>query len=479
MKLKKLIKNLDIISIKNFKNYDIKSITHISDDVDNSSMFICLKGNNFDGNDFVENAIQKGAKCLVTEYGQLNVEGVTIIVVKNVRIAMSILAKDFYDNSCDEMKIIGVVGTSGKTTTTYMIAQILHNIGVKVGVIGTNGIFVGNIAFNSKFTTPDPLDLHYIFYQMKMLGVEIVIMEVSAQAIFYNKVYGITFDVCVFTNISREHLDFFGIMEKYAKVKMDFFSKKNMKECVVNIDDFFGRELAYKVDIPCVSYGIKEPANSFAIDTEYFLDRTTFVCNIIDDIYEVNMPFVSEYNVYNFLACLSVVKLLRYSSEEISYAIKNLKEIDGRFNVYVKETKTIIIDFAHTPSSIDKLLKHVKEFCNGKIVSLFGCVGYSDSDKRKEMAEAVARYSDYCVVSSDNPGTTKFADICKDIIDGLGELQYLCIEDRAEAIKEAYKLLNENDVLVLIGKGAENFQTIGTERVPYSDKECVLNLIKD
>ena len=479
MRLKNIIEGLNIVSMKNFKNYNIKSITHISKDVTGGGMFVCIKGGNFDGNDYIDEALRLGAKCIVTENEIGAVENVCVIVVKDVRVAMSGLAKNFYNKCCDSMKIIGVVGTSGKTTTALILSQILNVFDKNVGVIGTNGVYIGNIRQDNRFTTPDPLELHYIFYQMKMLGVKIVVMEVSAQAIYYNKLYGVMFDICVFTNISREHLDFFGSFEKYVKVKMNFFNKNQIKECVINVDDFYGRELAYKVDIPCVSYGITEPANTFAIDIKYGLYETMFVANVLDSVAEVSIPFVGKYNVYNMLAGLTVAKMLGLSDDKLKKSIADLKSIDGRYNVYNINGKEIVIDFAHTPDSIDKLLNHIKEHSSKKIVSVFGCVGYSDKEKRLAMARVVASCSSRVVVTTDNRGSVVFETIAKDIIEGLNNVEYVCIEDRCEAIKYAYRNMSTDDILVLIGKGAENFQMIGTERVPYSDKECVMMLEKE
>ena len=477
MKLKNILVNVDIKRMDNFKNYNIKSITHISDEIENSSIFIALKGNNYDGNNYINLAIEKGAKCIITDDENIVCNNVCLVVVKDARIAMSVVAKNFYNRCVDKMTVVGIIGTSGKTTTSFVISQILSNTGKKIGVIGTNGVYIDNIRQESKFTTPDPIDLHYIFYQMKHLGVDIVVMEVSAQAIYYKKVYGIMFALCVFTNISREHLDFFGSIENYAKCKMDFFNKNNMKECVVNVDDFYGRELAYKVNVPCISYGLEEPANSFAIDIELGFENSKFVANILDDIVYVNTSFVGRYNISNILASLTVAKMLGVSSVELGKAINELKEIDGRYNVYNVGGKKIVIDFAHTPRSILTLLSHIKETSNYNIISVFGCVGYSDRDKRIEMAKAVAKYSSKIIVTTDNRGNTEFKEICNDIIDGLGYLQYICIEDRETAIKYAYSVMEDNDLLVIMGKGAETFQKIGDERVPYSDRDVVVKLL--
>lgn len=477
MKLKNILDGIDIIRIDNYKNYNISSVTHISNDIESNGMFIAIDGNNYDGNNYIKEVVLKGAKCIVTSNNNIVVSNVCIVVVKDIRIAMSIIAKNFYNRCCDKLKIIGIVGTAGKTSTSLILSQILKYSGKKIAVIGTNGIYIDNIRQENKFTTPDPLELHYLFYQMKLLSIDIVIMEVSAQAIYYNKVYGINFDICIFTNISREHLDFFGAMENYARCKMDFFNSKNMKECVVNIDDFYGRELAYKVNIPCVSYGIDAPANSFAIDINLGFDNTTFVANIIDDVFLINCPFVGRYNVSNILASLTVAKMLGMGELEIVSAIDNLKEIDGRYNVVDVGNKKIIIDFAHTAKSIDELLKHITSTSDYNIISVFGCVGYSDKDKREEMSAVVAKYSRLAIVTTDNRGQTPFEEIANDIVNGLGDCPYTCIEDRSMAIKYGYDNMLDNDILVLIGKGAENFQNINGVRIPYSDREVVESLI--
>lgn len=477
LRLRKILKDVEIVEIKNYKNYNIKYITHISSDVEKSSMFICINGQNFDGNDFARVAISCGAKCIVTDK-KMDIDNATIIVVKDVRIAMSVIAKNFYHRVCDKLKIVGVIGTSGKTTTSLLIANLLQNNGRKVGVIGTNGIFIENVKLDNKFTTPDPLELHYVFYQMYLMDVKTVVMEVSAQAIYLNKLHGIMFDICVFTNISKEHLDFFGSMENYAKCKMNFFSPKNMIEAVINVDDFYGMELAYKSMIPCVTYGIKQPANSFAIDIDLSLNGSKFIANILDVVIDVDSIMVGEFNVYNLLASMTVAKMLGLDQYNINLAVNNLSQIDGRFNIFENNDKKVIIDFAHTPDSIEKTLSVVRKFTNGKIISLFGCVGYSDKDKRKDMGEVVDKYSDYIILSTDNRGNIGFNEICDDIKIGISKCDSVAIEDREDAIKYGIDMLKGGDVLCVLGKGAENFQKINDERVDYSDIDIVKKLLK-
>lgn len=478
MRLKNLIKELNIISIKNFKNYNIKSVTHLSQDVVKNSMFICIEGNNFDGNSYAEFAIKNGAKCIIT-CKDLDYQNATIIRVENVRIAMSILAKNFYNRCSDNLDIVGIIGTSGKTTTSIIVASLLKEVDNNVGIIGTNGIYIGNIKMDNKFTTPDPLELHYILFQMHQLNVKKVIMEVSAQAISLYKMYGIKLKVGVFTNISQEHLDFFGSMENYARCKMDYFNEKNMQECVINIDDFYGRELAYKVNIPCVSYGVLEPANSFAIDINYDINGTNFFANICDKIFECNTKFVGQFNVYNLLASLTVVTLLGMNENDIKKALKNLKMIDGRFNVFRIKNKTIIVDFAHTPDAFEKTLSFIKNFVKKKLITIFGCVGYSDYDKRVQMGAVADKYSDEIILTTDNRGDTSFQEIVNDISVGIKNSQLKIIEDRESAILSGFDNSSDGDIICVLGKGAENFQTINKNRVPYSDLEVVKKIIKD
>ena len=461
----------------NYKNYNISAITHNSKDVVSGSIFIAITGSEYDGNNYINDAIKLGAKCIITEC-EIMLNNVCVIVVKNVRKAMSIMAKNFYNRVCDTMSIVGVIGTSGKTTTTHIIKQLIYNNDNKIGIIGTNGIYIDNIILDNKFTTPDPLDLHYTLYQMKMLGVETVIMEVSAQAISQYKMYGIRLRIGVFTNISQEHIDFFHSMEKYVKTKMDYFDIHNMDEAVINVDDFYGKEIAYKANLPVLSYGIDSPANVFAVDIESTLDSLKFVVNSLDEVYSINTMLVGKYNVYNIMSAITVANLLGVSYAQICDRVNNLKMIDGRFNVFRYNDASIIVDFAHTIDSIDRLLSFVSEHSGGRVITLFGCVGYSDKDKRRKMMDTVLKYSDFVIITTDNRGETPYTDIERDMVEGVSGNKYISIEDRKSAIIFGFGMLKEKDTLIVMGKGAENFQKIGKEKLPYSDLEIVQELIK-
>ena len=477
MKLKKILKNVDIINQQNFRDYNIRIITHISKDVGKNSIFICLKGNNFNGNDYIYDAIKSGAKCIVTEE-DINIENVCVIKVQNCRIAMSIIAKNFYNNAVEDLKLIGIIGTSGKSTTSIIIGNLLKDNDNNIGIIGTNGIFIGDMKLDNKFTTPDPLELHYIFYQMKLLGVKTVVMEVSAQAIYLHKLYGINFDICVFTNITPEHLDFFGSMENYARCKMNYFSTNNMKECIVNVDDFYGMELAYKTQVPAISYAVNNPANSFAVDIQMKLNRLIFTANILDEIIHVDCGLVGDFNVYNILASLTVAKMMGIENRVIEDRINSIKPIPGRFNFYEKDEKKIIVDFAHTPDSFEKTLSFVKRFVKGKIITVFGCVGYSEIDKRIQMGKISSKYSNQIILTVDNRCDASFESICTDICKGIPNDKVCLIEDRKKAIEYGYSILQAGDIMCVLGKGAEDFQKIGGERIPYCDLDVVEEMLK-
>lgn len=486
MRLKNILNGIEVLKIINQKNIDIKSITHISKDVISGSMFICLKGGNFNGNDYIDETIKNGARCILTD-DELSLDllltekykSVVFVLVKDIRSAMSFAAKNFYNRCVDSLEVVGIIGTSGKTTTSLMLSQIMSEYDNNIGVIGTNGIFIGDIALDNKFTTPDPLELHYIFYQMKMLGVKKVIMEVSAQAIFHKKLDGVKFKCCIFTNITPEHLDFFESIENYAKCKMNFFNKKNMNECVINIDDFYGMELAYKLDIPCVSVGIDNPANTFAMDIDSGISGSKFTANVLDEIYKIECPFVGKFNVYNLLSAMTVAKMWGLDKNQIESALKKLKSIPGRFNVFYKGNNLIVVDFAHTPDSIEKILSFVKANCSNKIISVIGCVGYSDISKRIDIASVCDKYSDTIIITTDNRGNVSFDEIASDMIRGINGKKYFLVEDRSAAIKFAIDNLSGGDILMILGKGAENFQKIGEERIPYSDIESVEKVLKE
>ncbi len=473
MKLKTLLNNCEFKAV-NFKNYNISNLSFSSLDVEKGGLFFAIKGSNFNGEDFAKDAVSNGCVAIVCEK-PLNVN-VTQIIVKNVRIAMSVISANFYNNPAKKLKIISVVGTNGKTTTSTIIYNMLKDNGNKVGLIGTNGIFMDDIKLPNNMTTPDSPDLQYIFSQMVAFGIKYVVIEVSAHAIYYNKLYGVKSEIGVFTNVSNEHLDFFKTMENYAHVKTDYFCKENMKECVVNVDDDWGKKIAYNADIPCVSYGVAYPANCFAVDVLMTMTGMTFLANIEDEILNVKTKLLGDYNVYNILASITVAKMLKISNVSILNSLKKIKNISGRWEVFnLKNNNKIIVDYAHTPDGFEKVLSLIKMLRpNGKIITVFGCVGYSDAKKRAEMGKVASKYSDFVVLTTDNLCGEKFEDVSKDVS---LSVKHVLIEDRKTAVTFAYSMLKSNDTLMLLGKGNETFQK-DTQNILYNELEVVKELQK-
>ena len=480
MLVKELIKELKGTKPYKCEGLEVTGLSHDHREAKEGDAFFCLKGREVDGSKFAQQAIENGAVCLVVEQ-KLALEFPQIIV-KDCRKAMSIMSANFYGNFHKKLNIISLIGTNGKTTTTYLIKKILEENGDKVAVIGTMGAMFEDRHLDVDLTTPDPIVLRHLLQQAYNLNIDYVVMEVSAHAIALDKVYGIVSRVGVFTNITPEHLDFFKDYKDYCDTKTNFFTSENMEECVVNADCPFGRVIAHQCDIPCITYGLDNPANVFAVDVESTMQGIEFFANVMDDVFEVKTPMIGDINVYNILAAISTCRLLGVDTESIQKAMKKMLPVEGRINVTkLADNKQVVIDFAHTPDGFEKALGFIRKNVQGKVVTIFGCVGYSDVDKRKEMARIAEKYSDYIVVSSDNPGKVKYSEIAKTIEEGFSDdfKSYTLVEDRKEAVRFGLGKLGRKDTLVVLGKGGEKSQNINGVKVPYSDEESLKEILSE
>ena len=373
------------------------------------------------------------------------------------------------------MKIIGISGTNGKTTSSYIIKNILKSAGKRTGVIGTNAVYIEDIFYKATLTTPDPHELFYIFDKMQKSGVEYVVMEVSAHALDLYKVWGVVFEVGLFTNFSRDHLDYFNTMEKYKDVKRMFFCKDYCKTCVFNIDDSVGREFFDFCNVNKISYGILNPSDVFAINLEMSIVGSKFVVNANDEIMYIDTSLAGKFNVYNILGAISVCSHLKISQDQIVAGIFTMPEVDGRFNRYAVGDKNVVIDFAHTPDGVENVLRTAKSLTKGNVVTVFGCGGNRDAGKRPEMGRIAQKYSDKVILTSDNP---RFEDPYKIIADvQKGATNAMVIENRTQAIITAITTAEKNSTIMILGKGAEDYQEIDGVKHPYSDKAVVEELI--
>ena len=477
MKLTELIKDLRCEKIKGGTDKEIAGLSAVSDTVTAGDLFICYKGTNADGHDFAERAVKNGAVAVVCER-ELETD-VTQIIVADGRAAMATLARAFYGYADKKLKLVAVTGTNGKTTTTYMLKNIFDKNNSKSGIIGTLGITYGDIFISPELTTPDPIFLHSVFADMVKCGVEYVFMEVSAHALYFDKIEGLHFEVGIFTNCTQDHLDFFKDMQSYAECKCRLFQRGRCAHAVLNSDDALGAELIGAIP-ESASYGLENPADTFAVNVNERLDGTSFVINISDEIYEVNLKMPALHNVYNALAAATCAKILGVKIENIAKGLEALEKVDGRLERAASyRGGEIFVDFAHTPDGLEKSLSSLKKLCRGSLLCLFGCGGNRDTAKRPIMGAVAAKYADFVIVTSDNPRYEDPYEIISQIEAGIkpSGKKYVTVTDREVATEYALNLLGQDDILLIAGKGGENYQEIMGIKHSYNDNTVIKRLI--
>lgn len=477
MKLSELIKNATVKQISNFNDVEISGICADSRRIKRGELFICYKGENFDSHTKIAEAEKNGAAAIVCEHMQNC--GIPQIVVSDGRAQIAALARAFYGFPDKKLKLIAVTGTNGKTTTTYMLEKIFNANGSRAGIIGTLGISYAGKFIAPELTTPDPIYLHSVFADMVACNLEYVFMEVSAHALFYDKIAGLHFEVGIFTNCTQDHLDFFKTMDKYAECKKLLFKNERCGYCVINSDDPLGLQLAGEVNNP-ITYGLKNPADVFAIDISEQLNGTTFVLNLFDELYDMELSIPALHNVYNAMAAAACAKILGVKTRAIAEGLKQLKTVSGRLERVAKfNGADIFVDFAHTPDGLEKSLQALKKLCKGKLYCLFGCGGNRDKSKRPLMGEVAARYADFCIITSDNPRFEEPFDIISEIEEGVkpSGKKYVTVTEREVATEYAIRLLESGDILLVAGKGGERYQEIMGIKHSYDDKIVIKKII--
>lgn len=476
MKLYDIISNLRFIGIKNYQDLDIESLSCDSKEKLEKGLFFCIKGLNVDGHNFANDSIKNGAVCLVVEK-YLDIP-VTQILVDNVRKAMSYISSVFFETYKSKMKFIGVTGTNGKTTTTFLIREILLKMGKKVGLIGTEGIYINSLMLPANLTTPDPINLHKTINDMEVNGCEYCIMEVSAHAIALNKIDDINYDVVGLTNITQDHLDFFLNMDNYIKCKQSLFDVSHSKLGVINIDAKHCKEIAKKANIDIKTIGNKGDCSLINID--YQAKRTSFKFECNGKSYSGSTNLVGDYNIANILMATSILINLGFEIKEIISIIKSTEfVVPGRFNILKTDTNfKILVDYAHTPDGIKNVLNAIKKIPHNKIITVFGCGGNRDRTKRSEMGDIAVSLSDFVIVTTDNPRDENPETIIDDIVKNITSKNIVRITDRKSAIEYALTIAKENDIVAILGKGAENYQEVRGIKINYSDYDTVDNFFK-
>lgn len=490
--LKDIISTLDVQQVQGDQNVSIQDITADSRAVKLNSLFIALDGATVDGHNYIDKAVAAGAVAVIVSKPVTVPDDVCVITVSDTRQAMMVCVPYFFDYPANRMRMVGVTGTNGKTTTTHMIRHILKAQGHKVGVIGTVHIMIGDTSYPIHNTTPDVVDLQHILHQMVQENVEYCVMEVSSHALALGRVSGVEFDTAVFTNLTQDHLDFHKTFENYLAAKCKLFEQvsasdqvKDNKGAVINIDDSYGHRVMEKTTAPTITYSTLGKGTLNASDVHMSTKNSQYTVNYKGESYPVSMNTTGLFNVYNTLAAIGACLQEGISMEAIDTALKTFSSVPGRFELIEEEQDfAVVVDYAHTPDGLQNILETAKAIKENRIIIVFGCGGDRDATKRPIMGRIAAEYGDKIYVTSDNPRTEDPVQIVKDVEVGVKEAlrdgtSYEVIVDRREAINHAIHDAKAGDIVIIAGKGHENYQILKNETIHFDDREEARKALKE
>lgn len=485
MKLHTLLSSLASYTGDISQNPTITSIENDNRLVQPGSLFVCVKGYTVDGHDFAEAAVASGAAAILAEK-PLSLS-VPVIVVKDTYRAMAMLADKFYEHPTQKLKLIGITGTNGKTTISHLIEKLLSDDNKKTGLIGTMYTKIADKVFETKNTTPDSVTLQKTFHAMVEEGVDAAVMEVSSHALELGRVHGCDYDLAIFTNLTQDHLDFHKTMERYKFAKSLLFSQlgntyndDKRKYAIINVDDEAAVDLINYTAAHVVTYGIDQDADVRATDIEITSSGTTFMLHARGEKLPMKLQLVGKFSVYNVLAAVAAGLCLDLKLPDIIASLEEVKGVSGRFELVNEgQDYTVIVDYAHTPDSLENVMKTVNEFAKGDTFVVVGCGGDRDKTKRPIMANIACEYATYPIFTSDNPRTEKPEDILKDMEAGVAGKSYTTIIDRKEAIYASIKQAKPGDVIVIAGKGHETYQEIGKQRFDFDDRVIARQAIQE
>ena len=484
-KLADLIQNLDYKLVQgDLDNREVEGIVYDSRKVFHGCLFVCVKGANFDGHEFASAVADVGAKTIVVEDDVEVRSDVTVIKVPDTREALAILSANWFGNPADRIKVIGITGTKGKTTTTYMIKSILENAGYKVGLIGTIEAIIGDRHIPSKNTTPESYEIQEDLAAMEKEGITICVMEVSSQGLMLHRVDGMTFEIGIFTNISPDHIgpNEHTSFEEYLHCKSLLFQK--CRKGILNIDDPHMNDILKDHTCTVETFGFSEKADFRAEDMELFHEKGVMGVNykVTGKVnFDVKISVPGRFSVYNSLCAIAVCAHFNVETSDMQKALLNAK-VKGRIEPYpASDRYTVLIDYAHNAMALESLLTTLKEYNPGRIVTIFGCGGNRSKERRFEMGEVSGKLSDFTVITSDNPRFEEPEAIIADIVTGIKKTdgKYVTITDRKEAIKYALSHAEDRDVIVLAGKGHEDYQEIRGKKYHMDERELLAEALQE
>ena len=476
MKLSKLLAGFD--TKNSFDDTEISGICYDSRKIKPGDAFVCISGFKTDGHDYAEAAVKSGAAAIIAER-ELELS-VPVVLVENARSALAYVSAVFYDFPSKKFKLIGVTGTNGKTTTTFLTKYILEEAGFKVGLIGTNKNMIGDREIQAERTTPESLELAELFAEMAEEKVDYAVMEVSSHSLALNRVDYCDYDVGAFTNLTQDHLDFHETMDNYLEAKAKLFDM--CKTGIINIDDESGMQIASSCGCVTLSYGMDRVCDVQASNAEYGGCGVDFKCDILGRVKKLHINTPGRFSVYNALCAVGICTALGISPETIAKGLEKASGVCGRAEIVpVGGDYTVMIDYAHTPDGIENILNSIRGFAKGRVVILFGCGGDRDRTKRPKMGEIAGKSADFCIVTSDNPRTEDPMFIISEIVPGVEKSggEYVVIENRKEAIRYALRNAQKDDVILLAGKGHETYQILPEGKIHFDEREVIREILME
>lgn len=479
MNFKDVLSGIDYSIISGKDNIEINKLEYDSRKIKNGDVFFCISGFNADGHEYAKGAAEKGAAAIVCEKDLSDIPPCTVIKVDDTRKALALASSNFYGQPWAKLKMIGITGTNGKTTSTYMIKSILEQTGRKVGLLGTIANYIESKKVPSQRTTPESLELHELFSEMVSNGITHCVMEVSSHSLALNRVYGIEFSEGIFTNLTRDHLDFHKNFENYYEAKLILF--KNSKVSVINTDDEFGEKVYKDVDNKKITFGLEGHTDITAKNISMHSRGIEFDMYYMGESVHINLNIPGRYNIYNALGSAAVCLNEGVSLLDVKNGLEKVF-VPGRCEIVTKDYNLgfeVIVDYAHSPDGLENILKTAREFTKGRLITVFGCGGDRDKTKRPIMGSIASSLSDITVITSDNPRTEDPEVIIQDIVEGVKNDNYVVIENRREAIEKAIKIAKKDDVIVVAGKGHENYQELKDKVIHFDEREVIAEIIKE
>ena len=487
MQLKTLVAAIPIRHVIGTLDRTVESIAYDSRRVQRNGLFVALRGETSDGHEFIGQAIEKGASVIATERDEQH-SRVTCLLVENTRNALADLSANFYGHPARKLRLAAVTGTNGKTTTTFLIKHICEKAGLRCGLIGTVRYEIGERIQPAIRTTPESLDLQELLAQIVNAGCRAAAMEVSSHALAQNRTRGLEWNVAVFTNLTQDHLDFHGTMESYFDSKAKLFAQlgsqreKPKPVAIVNIDDRHGEQLLNKIDkrVAVVTYGMSARADFRASNYRVEFSGTSYQLDAHGKSYLVRVPLIGRFNVANSVAALAAANALGISLRDAVLGLGKSPQVPGRLElVPAKRQFQVFVDYAHTPDALRNVLKTLRELEPHRLIVVFGCGGNRDRQKRPLMGEIVDRHADYAIVTSDNPRKEDPNAIIAEIEKGFRSSRYVKIADRTQAIGRAITLAQPRDIVLIAGKGHENYQEFSDYTIPFDDIQVARRAVED